>query len=222
MSYSLTLSTSFRRRLLDRDLARATASLSGLVVDLGGTRRNRRGDFLPPQRPHLRWLYVNIDPSVAPDIVADAASVPLRVACADAVVCTEVLEHVPDPRRVLAEAGRLLRPGGRLIASMPFMSRVHAAPSDYQRYTAFKLKRLLAEAGFVDVDIGAQGLYFTVLADMIRGGLSRVRPAWLRWSLALIAMPILRWLVAREARAKPDGFFASHPAGHFVLARKEA
>lgn len=220
MSRSLTLSTSFRRRLLDRDLAKATASLDGLVVDLGGTRRNRRGDFRPPQRPRLRWLYINIDPSVAPDIVADAACVPLSAACADTVVCTEVLEHVPDPRRVLAEAGRLLRPGGRLIASMPFMSRVHAAPSDYQRYTTFKLEQLLDEAGFVAVDIHAQGLYFTVLAEMIRGGLARLRPVLLRWSLALLVMPVLHWLTGREAQATPGGLIANYPAGYFVLARR--
>lgn len=46
---------------------------------------------------------------------ADVRTVPLRDACADVVSAGELLEHVTDPRRVLAEACRLLRPGGLLV-----------------------------------------------------------------------------------------------------------
>lgn len=214
------LSTSYRRRLLDRDLMEACASLHGLVLDLGGEWQQRRGTFRPPQRADLRWLCVNLDLAVAPDVAADIAHVPLANGCADAVICTEALEHVPFPEAVLAEAQRLLRPDGQLILSMPFLFPVHADPHDYQRYTKFKLEQLLREAGFTAVEILPQGLYFTVLTDMIRSGLARLRPTLLRWVAAAIFLPLAYWLRWWESRNTSSPFITSYPEGYFVIARE--
>ncbi len=214
------LSTSYRRRLLDKDLSEACDSLQGLIVDLGGEWEHRRGAFRPPETVRASWICVNLEPDVAPDVVGDIARAPIVDSCADAVVCTEVLEHVPAPERVLAEAHRLLRPGGRSIVSVPFMSPIHADPDDYQRYTATKLAMLLTAAGFNGLHIRPQGLYFSVLSDMVRSALARVRPTLARWALALLAVPILDSLVQREARNAPSTFVASHVAGYFVTAHR--
>ncbi len=214
------LSTSYRRRRLDKDLTEACSSLQGLVLELGGGWQDRRGAFRPPQSSVLRWLCANITPAVAPDIVADAARIPLCGASVDAVICTEVLEHVISPEMVLAETSRLLRPGGHLIVSMPFMARVHGAPVDYQRFTAEKLTMLLTAVGFHDVSIRPQGFYFTVLADMVRGGLAELRSKLLRRVLALFMVPILDLLTRREIQAVPSAFVAGHVSGYFIIARK--
>jgi SAM-dependent methyltransferase len=81
---------------------------------------------------------------------------------ADLLLCTEALEHVPDPRRFLLEAFRCLRPGGRLLATVPFAARWHFVPFDYWRFTPSGLKQLLEEAGFRNVNVWARGNALTV------------------------------------------------------------
>lgn len=69
------------------------------------------------------------------------------------MVAFHVIEHLPEPREFLAECYRLLRPGGALFITVPFMWEVHEAPHDYYRFTRYGLDFLLEQAGFVDRDI---------------------------------------------------------------------
>ncbi len=66
----------------------------------------------------------------------------------DVALCTQVLEHVPDPLAVLGELRRILKPGGTLYLSAPFFFAEHMQPYDYYRYTQFGLRWLLEQAGF--------------------------------------------------------------------------
>ena len=65
------------------------------------------------------------------DIVSDIRSMPVDSASFDAVLCTEVLEHVPYPWDAIKEMVRVLKPGGKLIISAPFASLTHFAPYHY-------------------------------------------------------------------------------------------
>ena len=62
------------------------------------------------------------------DLVSDITEIPAPDASFDAILCSEVLEHIPEPTHALDEFMRLLRPGGTLILSAPFASLVHFAP----------------------------------------------------------------------------------------------
>lgn len=73
------------------------------------------------------------------------------------VVCHQVLEHVRAPGRAVREFHRVLAPGGKLILSVPHLSRRHELPHDYQRYTQEGLAALLSDAGFVDLDVRHHG-----------------------------------------------------------------
>lgn len=65
------------------------------------------------------------------DIVSDIATIPAEDASFDAILCSEVFEHLPDPLQALREFSRLLKPGGKLIITAPFASLVHFAPYHY-------------------------------------------------------------------------------------------
>lgn len=89
---------------------------------------------------------------------------PIADASVDVVLATETLEHVPCPRRFMAEGFRCSKPGGRLILTVPFSARWHFIPYDYWRFTPSSLALLLEEAGLVDVEVYARGNAVTVAA----------------------------------------------------------
>lgn len=116
----------------------------------------------------VRIIYANLSTSKQPDVQADAALLPFPGSVFDAVICSELLEHVPAPVEVVSEMHRVLKTGGVALICVPFMNRIHGDPFDYGRYTDFYWNRILTGNGFGDVQIERQGLYWCVMADMLR------------------------------------------------------
>lgn len=87
---------------------------------------------------------------------------PIADESVDVILCTETLEHVPEPAVFLAEAARCLKVGGRLILTVPFAARWHYIPHDYWRFTPSGLQRLLEAAGFEQIAVYARGNALTV------------------------------------------------------------
>jgi SAM-dependent methyltransferase len=84
---------------------------------------------------------------------------------ADVVFCEQVLEHVRDPCRAARTLHDLLRPGGRLIVSTPFMIRIHTEPTDYWRFTPDGLRVLLEQAGLQVGEVKQWGNLSSLLAN---------------------------------------------------------
>ena len=78
-------------------------------------------------------------------VVADAANLPFENNFVDGIICESLLEHVVDADAVIKEIKRVLKPGGWLYISVPFMLSFHSAPMDYRRWTAVGLKRAFSE-----------------------------------------------------------------------------
>jgi glycosyltransferase involved in cell wall biosynthesis/SAM-dependent methyltransferase len=101
------------------------------------------------------------------DLRWDGQTIPLEDASVDSAMATEVLEHCPDPLVVLKEIRRVLKPGGAFFFTVPYIWPLHDAPWDFYRYTPFSLKKLLAEAGFEDLEIRALSGWDASLAQMM-------------------------------------------------------
>ena len=107
-------------------------------------------------------------------IIADINEcVPLKDQSVDLVLMTEVLEHIKEPKAVLAEVYRILKPGGKLILTTPFVWPEHEAPNDFYRYTKYGLEYLLREAGFVNIDIKPSSGYGRTLLQLFCAPLRR-------------------------------------------------
>ena len=90
-----------------------------------------------------------VDKTYAPaTYVCDLASIPVKDQRFDFIVFNQVLEHLPEPGKVLCELHRVLKPGGRMIYSGPLFFEEHEQPYDFYRYTQFGLRHLFDAAGF--------------------------------------------------------------------------
>jgi ubiquinone/menaquinone biosynthesis C-methylase UbiE len=103
------------------------------------------------------------------NIISDITAIPEPNESFDAVLCTEVFEHLPNPPLALKEFARLLRPGGKLIMTVPFCSLTHFAP--YHFYTGFNryfFDHFFKELGLKLDELTYSGNYFEYLAQEIR------------------------------------------------------
>ena len=70
----------------------------------------------------------------------------------DTAICSAVLEHIKEPQLVVNEMYRILKPGGDIYITVPFLQPYHAAPNDYQRWTITGVKTLMQ--AFEEIDSG--------------------------------------------------------------------
>lgn len=82
------------------------------------------------------------------DVFYDGKRIPFDDAYFDSVLSSEVFEHVFNLPGVLTEISRVVKPGGHLLITIPFVWEEHEAPYDFARYTSFGITSLLQEAGF--------------------------------------------------------------------------
>ncbi len=145
------------------------------------------------------------------DIVSDITSIPVPAASFDAILCTEVFEHIPDPIAALQEFYRILRPGGILILTAPFASLTHFAP--YHYYTGFNkyfYETHLKKIGFDITEINTNGNYSEYVAQELRRLLTYYEKTPLLMKISILIL--LRYIsLKRKQKVLADlGCFGYH------------
>jgi SAM-dependent methyltransferase len=157
------------RRPVIEFLQRAARTLAPehTILDVGSGLAPYRELFTHTSYTTCDWDQSIYSPDVPPDIVSPADQIPVEDESFDAVLCTEVLEHVPAPWEVLSEFHRIVRPGGAVWITVPFTWPLHEQPHDYYRYTKFGLHSLLERAGFSQVDVVPLTDAFSTLSQLV-------------------------------------------------------
>ena len=161
------------------------------------------------ERYSFELIQLDIDPQRGPDIVGDICSANLGSDRFDAVVMSEVLEHVHSPHIALANIHKALKPGGKLILTSPFMLPIHEAPEDYYRYTRYGLAFLLRH-------------YRSVAIQERNGYVESIGVMWLRlqqagspFAYVIAPLVLLTWPVTMllssliKSNASTTGYVAS-------------
>lgn len=179
-----------RRGLLD-GLTEFFPRLRGAVLDVGCGRKPYR-DLVPAER----YTGVDIDTAVtrtlaAADVYYDGRMLPFADGSFDAVLCSQVLEHVFTPETFLAEIRRVLRPGGFLLLATPFVWDEHEQPADFGRYSSFGLRALLERNGFVVVEQRKTCADFRAIVQLASGAFFKVTRSRNRWVNLLTQLLLL-------------------------------
>ena len=127
-------------------------------------------------RPHFeRLLRMDLFTEHEPDLNGDALAIPIADDTIDASICISVLEHVHDPYQTVREWHRIMAPGGRVLAWIPFFFGVHGYPGDVSRFTEEGTRQLFQRAGFEieSTDVDTYSGLFLNLGDAVHFTLPR-------------------------------------------------
>jgi SAM-dependent methyltransferase len=156
----VTLSKRLTRHRIDSFLQRELRDVRGTVLDLGAGLRPF-ADLIPG-----KTIALDHRPRPEIDLIGDAHHLPFGDETVDAIVCTEVFEHLVDPPAAARELIRVLKPGGRLVLTTRFCFPLHDRPADYWRFTSYTLARLFAP---VNPEVAPQHTaYQTLLVLLVR------------------------------------------------------
>jgi len=132
-------------RLIETSVRRFAHELQGRVIDVGcGTK---------PYLPYFSHAtaYTSCDVTAMRcqvDLICPADRIPVEAQTFDSVLCTEVLEHVPDPLSVMREFYRILTRDGRVLITVPMFWPAHEQPWDFRRFPGHGLLHLAYASSF--------------------------------------------------------------------------
>jgi SAM-dependent methyltransferase len=125
------------------------------------------------------------------DVFGDGLRLPFRDDSFDTVVCFEVLEHVKDGAQLTSELARVVRPGGTVILTVPFLWGEHCQPHDYARYTVFGVRELFSRAGLAIRNQQRVGGYWTVAGQRLCYHLEPIYQRLGRWMHTSLSFMVL-------------------------------
>lgn len=155
------------------------------------------------------------------DIVSDIIDIPVSDGEFDAVLCSEVLEHISHPEKAIEEFSRIIRKDGLLILSAPFNSLTHFAPYHYcTGFSKYWFETVLSEHGFEIIDIRPNGDYFTYLIQENRRLACVYNKYYRKKSFLLFSVSNILAKLLEIKTIKKNASYELGCFGWLVLARK--
>lgn len=155
--HSLTAPWWFTDKIIRKYLQRGVPYLKGRLLDAGCGSKPYSDMFECDE-----YVGMEMSAQFEPDILGDLRDMSMIAdESFDSVLSNQVLEHVDDAERVVAEMFRVLRPGGHLCVTVPFIARLHGMPHDYWRFSTSGLRYLLEKHGFEIILLEPMGGFLT-------------------------------------------------------------
>ncbi|MBA4137399.1 MAG: hypothetical protein C0518_08810 [Opitutus sp.] len=193
---------------------RAKGRLRGLVLNAGAGWRDV--SHLVDGQLVNQDLRYGVEERTNIHIFSPLHSIPRPDATFDTILCIGVLEHVENPEEIVPEFFRVLKPGGLVVASVPFLQPEHMSPTDFQRYTRDGLDRLFRHHGFEIVEVKSIFTVYHTLHWIVHEWLALRRTLLFRM-LRYVLLPLLAW------RAQHSSLTSDVLASAFqIVARKPA
>ena len=131
------------------------------------------------------------------DIVGDIVDIPEPDGSFDVILCTEVLEHLPDPQMAIREFSRLLTSGGKLILTAPFCSLTHFAPYHFASgFNEYWYRNVLEKYKFRILELNKNGNYFEYIAQELRR-LDNITGKYTATNLNVVDKVAIKYLLKR-------------------------
>ncbi len=188
-------------------------TINGEILDLGGVKNSKYHNFIKGDH---RITSANLKAAEADLTINAEEPFNLPAESYQAVICLNLLEHLFNYQNAVRESYRILKAGGELIGSTPFMFHVHGSPDDCFRYTKSALEKIFKQAGFKEVEIkelgsGVFGIVYQTTIDFYR----------LRWLNALARIFFL-FLDGILNLLWPNSYLSKKyfPVGYFFRAKK--
>jgi len=183
--------------------ALAETPAGSIVVELGSGDRRLRDDVID----------VDLLPFPNVDVLADVARTPFAGDSAPLVVMDRLIEHVPEPHRVVEEARRMLKPGGRAVCLTPFVFPYHGYPNHYCNFTSDGLQVLFGRYSSCEVDtnIGPTSALTNLISEYVAVAASRGHPLLYTAAKGMTLLPLLpfKYLDRLWSRSGPATRLAS-------------
>jgi len=148
-------------------------------------------------------------------------NLPLQPNSVDTVLCTDVLEHIKHPEHLFSEMARILKVGGKLILTVPFMYWLHDTPNDYHRYSKYKLKDFCEINGLVVHSISEYGGLPEIVYDVVWKGFTYYPLPFKK--IFLVVWKTAGRVLSRFATFKKISFTTKEefPLGYILVAQKK-
>ena len=200
------------RRGLFQAIKRLGSKIEGRTLDVGCGSKPYQALFAASEYVGLDLDTPDNRARKQADVFYDGNAFPFPLHSFDSVVCSQVLEHVFVPERFLGEIFRVLRPGGCVLLTVPFVWDEHEQPNDFGRYSSFGLRYLFEKAGFKILEQRKINADVRALFQLVTAYLYKV--LWTRHSLLNLVVcvafmapfNILGALIYRLVPSNPDLF----------------
>ncbi len=181
----------FARRNLWLAVRRFAPSLRGDLLDVGCGNMPYQSIFFVDSYSGLEIDSEHARARARADYFYDGKVFPMADASFDSALCNQVLEHVFNPDQFLGEICRVLKPGGQLLLTVPFVWDEHEQPHDFARYSSFGLRVLLERAGFTVLNHEKLGTDASIIFQLANAYVFKISLRMPRYLQFIVTLPLV-------------------------------